>query len=73
MYQHGSLIPNYSGGYKDVEDATWGELIERGTTRAYDIAYTYYKEYKKGNYQLSANEIDTIISYLVEKFKVYRE
>jgi len=70
MYRHGALIPNHSGGYHDIEDATWGELIDRGTTRAYSIAYTYFKEYKKGNYQLSTNEIDTIISYLDEKFKV---
>lgn len=70
MYQHGALIPNHSGGYHDIEDATWSELIERGTTRAYCIANTYFEEYKKGNYQLSINEIDIIISYLAEKFKV---
>lgn len=70
MYQHGSLIPNFTGGYHDIEDATRGELVERGTTRAYHIANTFFKEYKKGNFQLSTNEIDTIISYLAEKFKI---
>ena len=70
MYQHGSLIPNYTGGYHDIEDATWGELIERGTNRAYNIAYTYFNEYKRGNFQLSSDEANTIISYLVKKFKV---
>lgn len=70
MYQHGSLIPNYTGGYHDIEDATWGELIERGTNRAYNIAYTYFNEYKRGNFQLSSDEANTIISYLFKKFKV---
>lgn len=69
MYRHGAFIPNYSGGYHDIEDATWGELIERGTTRAYNIAYTFFEKYKKGNYQLSVDEIDTIISYLDKKYK----
>ena len=70
MYRHGSLIPNYTGGYYDIEDATWGELIERGTTRAYNIAYNYFNEYRKGSYRLHTNEINTIISYLVKKFNV---
>lgn len=70
MYQHGSLIPNYTGGYHDIEDATWSELIERGTSRAYNIAYTYFNEYINGNCQLQTEEINTIISYLVKKFKV---
>ena len=70
MYQHGALTPNYSGGYQDIEDATWSELIERGTSRAYNIAYTYFNEYINGNCQLQTEEINTIISYLVKKFKV---
>lgn len=30
MYRYGSLIPNDTGGYVDIEDATFGGLIERG-------------------------------------------
>lgn len=70
MYQYGALTPNSTGGYYEIEDATWGELIERGTSRAYNIAYTYFNEYNKGNYQLSNNDIYTIISFLAQKFNV---
>lgn len=69
MYRHGSLIPNDTGGYHDIEDDTWGQLIERGTNRAYDIAYNYYLEYIKGEYQISEEEIDKIMNYLKDKFK----
>lgn len=70
MYQHGSLIPNWTGGYHDIEDETWGELIQRGTNRAYNIAYDFYLEYINGDYQVSEEEIDKIISYLKKKYKV---
>ena len=64
MYQHGSLIPNSSGGYKDIEDATYQELIERGRVRSFMIAENFYQKYQNGDFSLTKSDIAVIFQYL---------
>lgn len=68
MYQHGSLIPNASGGYKDSEEATYPELIERGRMRSFVLAEQIYQQYKNGDFALSKSEIAVMFEYLRNKF-----
>lgn len=67
MYQHGSLIPNSSIGYNEIEDATWGELIERGQIRSEETANRLYNDYLKGDYCLNADELESIMTSLRNK------
>ena len=71
MYQHGSLIPNSMGGYLDIEDATWGELVQRGQVRSETIASNLYKIYQKGGFRLSVNELSDIISALRDRLYMW--
>lgn len=64
MYQNASLIPNSSGGYNDIEEATYSELIEKGQLRSYSIADKLYNRYKNGDFTLTKLEIAVIFEYL---------
>ena len=67
MYQHGSLIPFGSIGYNEIEDATWGELIERGRIRAEETANRLYQDYRNGKFQLSIDELESVMTILKNK------
>lgn len=67
MYQHGSLIPFGSIGYNEIEDATWGELIERGRIRAEETANRLYQDYRNGKFQLSIDELESVMTVLKNK------
>ena len=67
MYRYGGLIPNDTGGYKEIEDSTWGELIQRGQLRSKEIAAKLYKEYKSGAFVLDSNQLGEIIVSLRDK------
>lgn len=64
MYRHGSLIPNATGGYAEIEDATWGELIERGRVRSIELANSLYEEYLQGKFVVSRSVLADVIGYL---------
>lgn len=64
MYQYGSLIPNYTGGYKEIEDETWDKLIERGNSRSIQIANNYLSDFNKGIFSISKPIIADSISFL---------
>lgn len=67
MYQHGSLIPNYSGGYSEIEEATFAELIQRGQIRADKYAQELYEEYSNGDFYISHSDLADCIAYLKER------
>lgn len=67
MYRYGSLIPNGSGGYVEIEDATFGELIQRGQLRADSYAQSLYEEYSNGEYYISRSDIADCIAYVKER------
>lgn len=67
MYQHGSLIPNNSGGYRDIEDATFSELIERGQRRSEILANTLLEKYKNSEFYVLRSNLADCISYLRER------
>lgn len=44
MYQNGSLHVNDTGGLREIEEATFSELVARGQMRAIDMAKEYYEK-----------------------------
>lgn len=64
MYQHGSHIPNGSGGYKDIEDSTWMELVRDGEIRSLMLGDRLLKEFENYELNLSNSTIDTIFDIL---------
>lgn len=69
MYRHGSHIPNNSGGYQDIEDNTWMELVQKGHFRSLNLAERILNEFE--NYQLNFtnNEIDFICDHALSRNK----
>lgn len=67
MYRYGDLKPNSSGGYQEIEDATWFELIERGAQRSDDFAQQLMREYKSGAFYVTPEKITNCMNYLYTK------
>ena len=67
MYRYGSLIPNDTGGYVDIEDATFGELIERGNIRSEDLANQLLKLYRESYFVLGESELAECIWFIKDK------
>ena len=66
MYRHGSLIPNSSGGYQEIENRTWMELVQVGRFRSISLAENILNQFE--NYELNFNntEIDYICKFAIE-------
>jgi hypothetical protein len=66
MYQHGSHIPNSSGGYKEIEDRTWMELVRDGEIRSLILGDKLLKEFENYELNLSNSKIDNIFDILAK-------
>lgn len=66
MYEHGSHIPNGSGGYKEIEDRTWIELVSDGEIRSVHLAEKLLKEFENYELNISNSTIDKIFNHLSE-------
>lgn len=74
MYEYGSLtqIGNYDNGYKDIEDATWMELVERGRVRSIEVSSSLCTDHEKGLLQFSSDEWVLICSKISSKYSDQR-
>ena len=66
MYRHGSLIPNSSGGYQEIEDRTWMELVRDGEVRSIMLANKLLKEFENHELNISKLTITILFDYLIE-------
>jgi len=66
MYQHGSHIPNSTGGYKEIEDRTWMELVRLGEIRSLILGDKLLKEFENYELNLSNSTIDNIFDILAK-------
>ena len=69
MYRYGSLIVNGGIGTQEYEDATFGELIERGNKRSETLAYSIYEQAKRGYYKMDKCQITNLVNYIGEKIE----
>lgn len=69
MYRHGSHIPNSTGGYKENEDATWMQLVQRGNIRSINLAERILSEFENYELNFTNSEIDFICEYAIQKNK----
>lgn len=69
MYEHGSHIPNSSGGYKEIEDRTWMELVRDGEIRSLILGDKLLKEFEKYELNISNSTIDNIFDILAKTKK----
>ena len=69
MYRHGSHIPNSTGGYQEIEDRTWMELVRDGEIRSIKLADKLLKEFENYELNISNSTIDNIFKILAETKK----
>lgn len=69
MYQYGSLnYLNEDNGYKEIEDASWLELVERGRIRADKVA-----EYLLGKYDEITLKIEPSLNLMVADILIFHQ
>ena len=69
MYEHGSHITNSSGGYKEIEDRTWMELVRDGEIRSMLLADKLLKEFENYELNISNSTIENIFEILAKTKK----
>jgi len=52
FYRHGSLVPNLTGGYKEIEEIGYDELVLKGKIRSEYIANNQIDKLKSGRYTI---------------------
>lgn len=67
-YQNASLWPNDTGGYADIEEDTYLQLVERKHKVALLNAYEYWKEFNKGEDVLTESDIDRIFILIEQEY-----
>lgn len=73
MYQHGSHIPNSSGGYKDIEDRTWMELVRDGELRSIMFSEKFLGEFEDHKLNLTNEQVDFVCQIAIDQNEDYEE
>ena len=63
-YQHGSIRPNDSGGFVDIEDKTYSQIVSEKHEQAKDIAYSFFSGILSGENALNDDEIEELFRYI---------
>ncbi|RRJ89723.1 hypothetical protein [Flavobacterium macacae] len=69
MYDHGSHVPNNSGGYKEIEDKTWMQCVKVGELRSIILAEKLLKEFENYELNISNIKLNEIFQQLKENVK----
>lgn len=67
-YRNASLWPNDTGGYVDMTDETYEQLVERKHKNAIMNAYEYWKELNRGEDVLTESDTDRIFILIEQEY-----
>lgn len=67
-YRNASLWPNDTGGYVDMTDETYEQLVERKHKNAVMYAYNIWKELNRGEDILTESDIDRIFILIEQEY-----
>ena len=67
-YRNASLWPNDTGGYADMTDESYEQLVERKHKVAIMNAYEYWKEIIRGKDNLTESDIDRIFILIGQEY-----
>ncbi|WP_289863000.1 hypothetical protein [uncultured Duncaniella sp.] len=63
-YQHASIKPNDTGGYVDIEDRTYNEIVSAKHEQAKSIALLFYTGICAGKDTLTNSDIESLFKIL---------
>lgn len=67
-YKNGSLWPNDTGGYVDIEDKTYGQIVREKKQVSIMNAQTFMQEIKNRKEFMTSSDISTIFSLIDEEY-----
>ena len=67
FYQHGSTRPNGSGGYAEIEDKTYSEIVTEKHFQAIDIANEFYRLIASGEDCFTTSEVESLFKILLHE------
>lgn len=73
MYQHGSHIPNGSGGYKEIEDRTWMELVRDGELRSIKFSEKFLGEFENYEMNLTNEQVEFVCQVAIDQNDDFEE
>lgn len=74
FYQHASIKPNDTGGYVDIEDKTYGEIVSEKHEQAKFIADLFYRNIYTEIDNLTTSDIESLFKILQRECRYkYRE
>lgn len=66
MYRYGNLnYPTIDGGYTEIEDAGWMEIIERCKMRSRIVAQEIYNKDSQGNVYLTKKQVEQLLFHIL--------
>lgn len=69
-YRHASIRPNYTGGYVDIEDKTYGEIVSSKHEQAKVIAFDFYRNiFQKDYLYLTDENIETLFKVIQSELR----
>lgn len=68
-YQHASLWPNGTGGYIDIEDKTYREIVSQKHEEAKLIAYKYFIDFQSKSEYLNSNDIENLFKMIQQEYR----
>lgn len=68
-YQNGSLWPNDTGGYVDIEDKTYGQIVREKKLVSIMNAQSFMQEIIKSQESLTSSDIAAIFSLIGNEYK----
>jgi hypothetical protein len=63
-YQHACLWPNDTGGYVDIEDKSYDEIVSQKHEQAKLIAFEYFIDFQSKSDCLNINDIEELFKLI---------
>lgn len=68
-YQHGSIRPNCTGGFADIEDRTYLQIVSDKHEQAKEIAFSFFSDISSGEGALQEDDIETLFKYIQQEYR----
>ena len=64
MFQNASIYVNDNGGYKDIEDRTYNQIVKDKQVQSYYIASEYLELFRESKIAYTRLELNELFQYI---------
>lgn len=69
MYQNASIYVNDTGGYIDIEDRTYNQIVEDKQAQSYYIAFDYLELFRESKIAYARPELNDLFQYIEKEYR----